>query len=212
MRLALLLLVLAACKHEEQVGTISGPPLLIDRTAASAPPPIEDASAADAASPPPLVARFSMVDARAADVGAEIDDCVQTIFVGVSGSVVVGGTMKGTLGPGDAITLSGKSSYEVHGNGTLVLASVTAASCEPVAKSKLYRAAAVKPLTWAGGKMHATLLVEKDDAKFAYVGLLEGTAAVAKHGHERSCEVLFAIEAAGDFTLAGHRSRVAPKT
>lgn len=202
-RFALALVAVAACKHSEEVGTISGPPLLVDRSDAAAP----------AAPAPPIEAHFATVGANAVEHWAEIVDCVQSIVVGVSGSVeVTSPDSNATLGKGDAITLSGKGNFDVRGAGAFVRARVTSSTCDPIAKSKLFRAAAVKPLTWAGGKMHATLLVEKDDAKFVYAGLLDGTAGVAEHVHERSWEALCAIEAAGAFTLAGIEQRLGPKT
>lgn len=215
------LLACVACHHEEEVGTISGPPLLVDRdaSAASSAPDASALDATDAAAPdasapiPPLRADFADVEAKDGFHVEQTTECTQGIFVAVKGKIVVTGTnVNETLAAGDVLTVQGKGAFDVRGPGTVVRANVVASSCEPVTKSKLVRAASVKPLAWAGGKMHATLLVEKDDAKFAYVGMLNGSASVAEHVHEQSWEILCAIDAAGELTLAGVPSRLGPRT
>lgn len=72
----------------------------------------------------------------------------------------------------------------------------------------LRRAAASRELTWAKGAMHAHLDVGADVSPDLYLGRLSGTASVAEHRHERSTEILVALEAAGTFTIDGKPSRL----
>ncbi len=219
---------LAGCPKNEEVGTQAGPPLTIDRDASASAPsastapvsPITSASAApvDAGAQPPgpglppLTAELVDVDAKG--FHWEHVACEQRIVVVVDGTVKVLGE---TLGKGDALTVRGKGAYDVTGTKAVLVRAIArgAGGCEPESYStlakKVFRAKNVKPLVWAGGAMQATLLVEKDDAPLAYVGLLEGTAPVAEHVHDGSWEVLCAIDAAGDFTLAGQKARLGPR-
>ena len=64
-------------------------------------------------------------------------------------------------------------------------------------------------LTWAAGKMHASILV--DDAKYpASLGLLSGTSPVAEHAHDTSWEILYAEAAVGSFVLGGVETQLGP--
>ena len=59
--------------------------------------------------------------------------------------------------------------------------------------------------------MSARLDVGPKASPDLYLGRLEGTAAVAEHVHEKSWEVLAAIDAAGTFTLDGKEQRLGPR-
>jgi mannose-6-phosphate isomerase-like protein (cupin superfamily) len=222
----LALAALAGCPKNEEVGTQAGPPLTIERDA-SAPPssgapsataPVPSASAApsDAGPPPPGLPPVTaeVVDVDAKGFHWEHVACEQRIVAVTDGTVKVLGE---TLAKGDVITVRGKGAYDVAATPKAVVVRAIARGtvCEPDAyvtlAKKVFRAKNVKPLVWAGGTMQATLLVEKDDAPLAYVGLLEGTAAVAEHVHDGSWEILCALEASGDFTLAGQKARLGPR-
>ncbi len=216
----LTLLVVLACHHDEQVGTIVGPPLRIER----------DASVPPAASSTPPVAPVAPVTAEVVDLdatGFHVDTagCEQRILASVSGTVDVTVPLDKTqsalskLAPGDVLVLQGKGGYDVRGPGTVVRAIARLQQCEPTRVGDIvgmrHQVRDVAPLTWAGGKMRAWLMVDRSEAGLdgsTYVGFLEGTAPVAEHVHEGSWEVLCAAAAAGEFTLAGQKARLASKT
>ena len=213
--------VLGACKHGEEVGTISGPPLLIDKGDATATP--IDAGGRDAEPPlPPVTAEIVDVDAQ----GFHWDHvaCEKRIFAGVSGHVTLlkpatkdaKGQFFAAVDPGDVVVARGKGGSDVKGPGKIVRAIARGAQCEPDSvgdiKARTSLGRPTKPLIWANGAMKAWLMVERADADFTYVGFLEGTAPVAEHQHDGSWEILCAIEANGEFTILGQPQRLAGGT
>jgi len=67
----------------------------------------------------------------------------------------------------------------------------------------------VPELTFAGGAMHARLMLDdRSVSPEVYMGSLAGTAPVAEHQHDASWEILCAVEAAGTFVLGGKERRL----
>jgi quercetin dioxygenase-like cupin family protein len=119
------------------------------------------------------------------------------------------------LDAGDLVIASGAESVVAKGDGLAAIAIMHRDDCVVKAalafEKRVVRAKEAPELTWAGGKMHAHLDVEKDKLPALYVGRLEGTAPVAEHVHDTSWEIIFAVEAAGTFTLDGKPKRLAPR-
>jgi len=218
--------VVASCKKEE-VGTVVGPGLTVEIPDGSggSGSGLRDASTGsvtgsvtgsglDAGKEAP----FGPVTAEFVELGAsgfhtEHVACEQRIVALAKGKATVLGE---SLAPGDVLVTQGKGAYDVKGDGLFVFAIARPFVCEPdpftSINKRVFRAKAAPEVRWAAGKMVAHLDVEKDNAPFAYVGRLEGTAAVAEHTHDTSWEVLCAIEASGTFTLDGKPQHLAGKT
>lgn len=195
--LALLVVGVAgsACE-QERVGTVAGPPLL--------------------ASPPPATSRPATLDlvevrGKSRNETITLRPCEEVLVAGVAAKVTVLGE---ELAPGDALVALGTGTLEI----TTSLPSATVAvarvvptgpcgSAGPLARH-VVRATAAPELTWAGGKMHAHLDVEKAVSPFAYLGRLSGSAPVAEHTHPDSWELICAIEASGTFRLSGQDARL----
>jgi mannose-6-phosphate isomerase-like protein (cupin superfamily) len=125
----------------------------------------------------------------------------------VRGTVTAGGQ---TLSPGDVLATT-SSPVDLRGAGTVVVATASVTPCN--VPMRLVLASSAPELTFMGGTMHAHLdLDDRAVAPSAYVGRLAGTAAVGEHVHDKSWEVLCAVEAAGTFTLAGQPQRLGPRT
>jgi mannose-6-phosphate isomerase-like protein (cupin superfamily) len=122
---------------------------------------------------------------------------------------------KDALAQGDVIVTQGKGGYDLAGEGSALLAVVQPPTCDPAQlptmTKKIVRGGSVAATKWANGTMIAHLDVEGPAATIAYMGRLEGIAAVAEHMHDSSWEVLCAIEASGTFTLAGAPQKLGPK-
>jgi mannose-6-phosphate isomerase-like protein (cupin superfamily) len=100
---------------------------------------------------------------------------------------------------------------EIRGDGVAVVADAAVTPCN--VPTRLVLAASAPDLAFMGGALHAR--PDFDDraaAPSVYLGRLSGTGAVAEHVHDKSWEVLCAVEAAGTFTLDGHAQRMGPRT
>jgi mannose-6-phosphate isomerase-like protein (cupin superfamily) len=183
-------LAAAGCNASEPTATVQSPPLTI------APPPPAG---------PPVDARF--VDVTSSPTSIPLAACTQLFVAAVSGTVNAGGQ---TLAPGDVLaTTSGP--VELRGAGAAVVATTPVTPCN--VPLHLVLASTAPELTFGGGALHAHLdLDDRAVAPTAYVGRLSGSGAVAEHAHDKSWEVLCAIEAAGTFTLAGQPQRLGPRT
>jgi mannose-6-phosphate isomerase-like protein (cupin superfamily) len=180
----------AGCNASEPTATVQSPPLTI------APPP---------AAGPPVDARF--VDVTSTRTSVPLAACTQMFVAAVSGTVTAGGQ---TLSPGDVLATT-TGPVELRGAGAAVVATTPVTPCS--VPLRLVLASTAPELTFMGGAMHAHLdLDDRAVAPTAYVGRLSGTAAVPEHVHDKSWEVLCAIQAAGTFTLAGQPQRIGPRT
>lgn len=215
----------ASCEKRENVGTIAGPPLLVDRdasspAAASAAPPSSapssapPASASAAPSAPsaaqpeaPVRARFVVGKTEKIDDGL----CEWTLVAAAKGKTEALGE---SLAQGDVLVVAHGMPFEVRALGTAAVARVPLTPCtvraRPAPEKTVVRAGAAPRLTWAGGAMNAHLDVGPPLSRDAYMGRLYGTAGVAEHDHPTSWEILFALEASGTFTLAGQPRRLGP--
>jgi quercetin dioxygenase-like cupin family protein len=206
------LILLGALVH---CGSSTPPP-----QAAPLPPPPPLASAPVPATPeappdsgPPVVATFIDLNAMGAPLKART--CEQVVVTVVKGKANAHGD---DLSEGDFLVTSGEGSLTVKGTGLALAAAVRTEPCTPrTAKDpapplthKTIRASAAPELTWAGGKMHAHLDVEKD-LTGAYVGRLQGTAGVPEHSHDGSWEILGAIDGRGTFTVDGKPKQLGPR-
>lgn len=208
----LALVVLIACGGDKPVpippGAVIAPPDAPKKTSVmKAPAPIPDAGPPVEA-PPPVTASF--IDIGKDKVRIDHVACETRALFVVKGKATAD---KDTLAGGDALVTHGKGGYDLGGDGLGVLAVVQPPTCDagaiaPLTK-KIIRGKDVPELRWANGAMRAHLDVEGGSA---YMGRLEGTAAVAEHAHDGSWEVLCAVEAQGTFTLAGTPQKLGPKT
>ena len=216
--------VVLSCKKEEEVGTVVGPGLTVEipdggsRTRTGTSTVTSTVASTSTGTDAGQEAPFGPVSAEFVELGAsgfhtEHVACEQRIVALTKGKASVLGE---TLAPGDVLVTQGTGGYDVKGDGLLVFAIARPFVCEPnqftTINKHVFRAKAAPEVRWAGGKMLAHLDVEKDNAPFAYVGRLEGTAAVAEHAHDASWEVLCAVEASGTFTLDGKAQHLAGKT
>ena len=182
-------LAAGGCAASEPTATVQSPPLTI------APPP----------GGPPVEARF--VDVGAAPTSIPLGACTQMFVAAVRGNVTAGGQ---ALSAGDVLATTA-GPVKLEGDGTAVVATTPVAPCS--VPLRLVLASTAPELTFMGGTMHAHLdLDDRAVAPTAYVGRLSGTGAVAEHAHDKSWEVLCAVEAAGTFTLAGQPQRLGPRT
>lgn len=185
--------LLAGCGGAEATARVEMPPLTI------APPPSSPSAAA-----PPVEARF--VDATAAPASIAVAACHQLFVTAVKGSVVAGGQ---TLSPGDVMTTT-SGPVELRGDGVAVVADTAVTPCN--VPPRLVLASAAPDLAFLGGAMHARLdFDDRAAAPTVYLGRLSGTGAVAEHAHDKSWEVICAVEAAGTFTLGGQAQRMGPR-
>jgi mannose-6-phosphate isomerase-like protein (cupin superfamily) len=193
--LAGIALAAAACRGEK-VGSVAGPPLTVA--------PAESPTA----TPPPPSGVFQELTARGIDL--PLSPCHEVLVTPVSGTASVGSEH---LGPGDVLALRGEpdeSARRLSGQGLAVVVSAQDVGC--VTRARVLRASRAPELTFMGGTMHAHLDVEDPDVASFYLGRLSGTAGVPEHTHDRSWEVLCAIDASGVFTLGGTETRLGPKT
>ena len=197
---ALVALSPAACE-KEHIGTVVGPPLL------AAPP-----------SAPSRPATLDFVEVRGKNVAAApktesfaLRPCEEVLVAVVAAKVDVLGE---ALSEGDVLVAMGEGTITI----TTPLPSarvalgrvVPTAPCGSAGKlsAQVVRASAAPELTWAGGKMHAHLDVEKSLSPAAYMGRLGGAAPVAEHTHPDSWELICSIEATGTFRVDGQDRRM----
>jgi mannose-6-phosphate isomerase-like protein (cupin superfamily) len=188
-----LCVLLAACQSSEPTATVQSPPLTI----AQPQPP--------ASVEPPVEARF--VEATSAPASVPVPACHQLFVAAVKGMVTAGTQ---TLSEGDVLATTA-GPVELRGSGLAVVATTAVTPC--TVPPRLVLASTAPELTFMGGAMHAHLdLDDRTVSPTAYLGRLSGTAPVGEHSHDKSWEILCAIEAAGTFTLAGHPKRLGPRT
>jgi hypothetical protein len=188
--------LLAAGCRGERVGTVAGPPLTV------AP------AAGPTATPPPPSGDFQELTAGGADL--PLSPCHEVLVTSIVGFAVVGSEH---LAPGDVLALRGEpdeSARRVTGQGLALVVSSQDVGC--VTRARLVRADHAPELTFLGGRMHAHLDIDDPDVASFYLGRLSGTAGVPEHAHDRSWEVLCAIDASGVFTLDGADARLGPRT
>ncbi len=154
----------------------------------------------------PVRARFVAAPAR---VAAQL--CTRVLVAAARGTLELAGN---TLAEGDTAVISFSDPFDLGGSGLAAIAEVELAACDVLARParhiEVVRASAAPPLRWAKATMSARLDVGTALSPEAYMGRLEGTAAVAEHAHEGSWEVLFALEARGTFALEGVPHRLGP--
>jgi mannose-6-phosphate isomerase-like protein (cupin superfamily) len=188
-----ILLGVVACRGEPTAAVKSTPPVVA--------PPRE----VPLSSEPPVEARF--VDATTGPTSIALTACHQLLVTAVKGTVVAGGQ---TLSVGDVLaTTSGP--VELRGDGVAVMATTAVTPCG--IPQRLVLASTAPDLAFMGGAMHARPdLDDRAIVPSVYFGRLSGTAGVAEHTHDKSWEILCAVEAAGTFTLAGQSQRLGPRT
>jgi hypothetical protein len=189
-------LVAAAC-HGERTATVTGPPLTVA--------PAEGISATP---PPPPSAVFQELTAGGVDL--PLSSCHEVLVTPISGTASVGGER---LGPGDVLAVRGEpepNARRLVGQGLTLVVSAQDTGC--VTRSRLVRADHARELVFMSGTMHARLDVEDPDVASFYLGRLSGTSGVPEHAHDRSWEVLCAIDASGVFTLGGQEARLGPRS
>jgi mannose-6-phosphate isomerase-like protein (cupin superfamily) len=150
------------------------------------------------------------------DTPFRIEDgaCERVLVAIVKGSFNVANEK---LDAGDVIVLMNPEPTEVKtaGAGLVLEARVRIPSClvktRPAPEKNVVRANAAQKLEWAGGKLSARLDVGPKLSPDLYLGRVEGTGAVPEHVHEKSWEILAAVEAAGTFTLDGKDQRLGPR-
>lgn len=124
-----------------------------------------------------------------------------------------GGARSVVLAQDDSAVFSWAPQVALRGKGRVVVARVHRDACShddlPEPHVALVRRSQRTWVEWAGGAMKARLDAERDVSPDAYLGRLEGTAAVAAHHHEGSWEVLVALEGAGTFEVDGKAQRLA---
>lgn len=176
---------------------------------ASSPTAVADATVAATHDEPPKAAFH--------DTPYRIEDgaCERVLVAVAKGSFTVANEK---LDAGDVIVLMNPEPTEVKGGpgtGLVLEARVRIPSCvakaRPAPEKTVVRAGAAQKLEWAGGKMTARLDVGAKVSPDLYLGRLEGTAAVAEHVHEKSWEILAAIDAAATFILDGKEQRLGPR-
>jgi hypothetical protein len=190
--------LLAAACHGERTGSVAGPAL----TVAPAQGPITSPP------PPPPSAIFQELSATGVDLPAA--SCHEVLVTPVSGSASVG-TEK--LAPGDVLAIRGEldpSTHRLVGQGLALVVSAQDTGC--VTRTRRVAADKAPELIFMGGTMHAHLDIDDPDVASFYLGRLAGTAGVPEHAHDRSWEVLCAIDASGVFTLDGADARLGPRT
>jgi mannose-6-phosphate isomerase-like protein (cupin superfamily) len=223
---ALSLMAVVGC-HDEKIGTISGPPLTIAPPLDAASTATTTATATTAAIADSGVEPFCPVNASFLDVGKdpkriEHVACETRAVIVMQGKVSARSfvpqdkPLDDTLVAGDVMLTQGQGRYELVGDGIAVFAIVQPPACEPNQfaglTKKVIRGKDVPALTLANGGLKVHLDVEGANAAVAYMGRLEGTAAVPEHVHETSWEVLCAVEAQGTLTLAGAARRVTSRS
>jgi len=155
--------------------------------------------------PPPVEAKFVTVSAAPAPV--PLLACHQALVAAVKGTILGGGQ---SLSAGDVLATTA-GPLDLRGDGLAVVATMPVTPC--TVPLRLVPAAAAPELTFFGRSMHAHLdLDDRAVAPAAYLGRLAGTAPVPEHVHDKSWEILCAVEAAGTFTLAGTPQRLGART
>jgi hypothetical protein len=154
---------------------------------------------------PPVEARF--VTVTDAPTPVPLLACHQALVAAVKGRFVAGGQ---SLSAGDVLATTG-GPLDLRGDGVAVVATMAVTPC--TVPLRLVPGAAAPELAFLGNAMHAHLdLDDRAVAPAAYLGRLAGTAPVAEHVHDKSWEILCAVDAAGTFTLAGVPQRLVART
>lgn len=195
--MAALGLCAAAC-HRERADSVAGPPLTI-----------APVTSGPSSSTPPRPPSAVFQEATAGGTDLPIASCHEVLIAPVSGSASVGAEL---FGVGDVLAIRGDpdpAAHKLKGQGLAVVVSAEDTGC--VTRLRLVRADQAPELTFMGGKMHAHLDVDDPDVASFYLGRLAGTAGVQEHAHDRSWEVLCAVEASGTFTLDGAEARLGPR-
>lgn len=190
----------------------------------AAPSPAPDAAPALAASapapalPPAPVVDVLPVDGPGLSSGVVTDPCDWVLVAVVEGDAITatmrsGAARERVILPRDASAVfSWTPSLTLTGKGRVVVARVRREACShddlPAPHVEVVGPGAKPWLSWADGAMRARLDAERDVSPDAYFGRLEGMAHVAAHSHERSWEVLVALEGAGTFVLDGKEERL----
>jgi mannose-6-phosphate isomerase-like protein (cupin superfamily) len=197
---------LAACGGEPTARG-EGPPLTIasaspsasDSVPVSAPLPVPDPV------PAPVEAKFVTVTASPTPI--PLLACHQALVADVKGTMTAGGQ---ALSAGDVLATTA-GPLDLRGDGLAVVATMAVTPC--TVPLRLVPATAAPQLTFLGGAMRAHLdLDDRAVAPAAYLGRLAGNAPVPEHVHDKSWEILCAVEAAGTFTLAGVPQRLGART
>jgi mannose-6-phosphate isomerase-like protein (cupin superfamily) len=188
----------AAC-HGERTSSVAGPALTV------AP---EDGSSSTLPLPPPPSGAFQEITARGTQL--PVASCREVLVTPISGGASVGAER---LAPGDVLAIRGEpdsSARTLTGQGLALVVVAQDVGC--VTRARVVREGQAPELPFMGGTMHAHLDVDDPDVASFYLGRLSGTSGVAPHAHDRSWEVLCAIDAAGVFTLDGNDARLGPRT
>jgi mannose-6-phosphate isomerase-like protein (cupin superfamily) len=188
-------LVAAAC-HSERTATVAGPPLTVAT--------VEGVGA----TPPPPSAIFQELTPSGIDL--PLAACHEVLVTPISGTASVGAEH---LAPGDVLAVRGDpdaNARRLVGQGLTLVVSAKDTGC--VTRSRLAHADRAPELVFMGGTMRAHLDIEDPDVASFYLGRLSGTSGVVEHSHDRSWEVLCAIDASGVFTLEGKEERLGPRT
>jgi mannose-6-phosphate isomerase-like protein (cupin superfamily) len=186
-----IVLAVAAC-HGESTGPVAGPPLAI-----TLPTP----------APPPPDGAFR--ELTASGVPLPFGACREVVVVALTGTAAVG---EERLAAGDVLAVRGLPEQDAPLTGQGLALVVTAPDSGCVTRSRVVRAGRAPDLSFMGGAMHAQLDIDDRDVASFYLGRLWGTAGVPEHAHDKSWEILCAVEAAGTFTSDGKQSPLAPRT
>lgn len=216
-------LSIVACQNEK-VGTAVGPPLLIASPDAAA--PITPPDAAPAAAAPDAGGAFCPAQASFFDVTKD-PRRIEHVACETRATVVVRGKVRAasfvpqdkpmdeSLVAGDVMLTQGQGRYDLVGDGVVLFAILQPPACDPPlaqgVTKKVIRGKDVPEIRLPSG-LAVHLDVEGANATVAYLGRLEGAAAVPEHVHDGSWEVICAVEAAGTLTIAGAPARLGPRT
>lgn len=188
---------------------------------AATPPQAAVDAAPDGGAPPaaPATPRAAFARVLGKPVAVDVGPCGRTLVAVTSGEVTATPAAPSSkapldavaLGAGDVLVATDLATVTLAGTGLAVFAHVPRSPCgAPAPAARRVAATEAEPLAWADGAMRAWLDVEGRAPGDAYLGRLEGTAPVAEHAHDASWELLFALDAAGTFTLAGEAKRLGP--
>ncbi len=197
----------------------------------SVPPALVASSATSSATTPPFAGAPSAPSPSNAPVSTASSERPPTVRFaslpvtlanspcGIAMVVIVNGTANGSgqkLAPRDVFLVHGPAGETVGGPGeAIVVESLPDAPCtvagERPKSPQIVRTGRTPRPTWAKGAMSAWLDVDATRSPGLYLGRLEGTSAVPEHVHERSWELLAAVEGAGTFTLDGAPARLGPR-
>jgi mannose-6-phosphate isomerase-like protein (cupin superfamily) len=158
---------------------------------------------------PPVTARFvDLGDAHVAAAGG-----CDTLYVAIArGAARIG---EDDLTEGQVLVVPGPEPLVLQGKGLAVVADYHPDTVCKNAIGGPHRVlgSSGEPLVLSGpggdGVLRVMLDVQNDPA--LYLGRLTGTASVPEHVHDKSWEILCAVDAAGTFTLAGVDQRLGPR-